>query len=150
MKKEQPDYSDLQHSVDTLIGKFGLVKTIEVINNLSGNTQLQSSDTQKVNLLLVYIVSQSIQIFNLQETDFYASSIQEYRDARMACYFLLKKYTDTSYAKIGENFKQSKRAVMYNYHKCDEILSIPSFYKPFVAKFKILENNVVNFIAKLN
>jgi len=101
MKKEQPDYSDLQQSVDMLIGKFGLVKTIEVINNLSGNTQLQSSDTQKVKLLLVYIVSQSIQIFNLQETDFYTSTIQEYRDARMACYFLLKKYTDTSYARLA-------------------------------------------------
>ncbi|WP_242446434.1 hypothetical protein [Nonlabens agnitus] len=68
----------------------------------------------------------------------------------MACYFLLKKYTDTSYAKIGESFKQSKRAVMYNYHKCDGIFSIPSFYKPFVANLQVLENNVVNFIAKLN
>lgn len=150
MKKEQPDYSDLQQSVDTLIGKFGLVKTIEVINNLSGNAQLKSSDTQKVKLLVVYIISQSIQIFDLQEPEFYTSTIQEYRDARMACYFLLKKYTDTSYAKIGESFKQSKRAVMYNYHKCDEILSIPQFYKPFVEKFKILENNIINFIAKLN
>ncbi|WP_242446433.1 hypothetical protein [Nonlabens agnitus] len=53
MKKEQPDYSDLQHSVDTLIRKFGLVKTIEVINNLSGNAQLKSSDTQKVKLLVL-------------------------------------------------------------------------------------------------
>lgn len=150
MKKEQPDYSDLQQSVDTLIGKFGLIKTIEVINNLTGNTQLQSSDTQKVKLLLVFVISQSIEIFNLQESQFKESTVQEYRDARMACYFLLKKYTDTSYAKIGENFGQSKRAVMYNYHKCDEILSIPQFYKPFVERYKMLENNVINFIAKLN
>lgn len=150
MKKEQPDYIDLQQSVDTLIGKFGLVKTIEVINNLTGNTQLQSSDTQKVKLLLVFVISQSIEIFNLQESQFKESTVQEYRDARMACYFLLKKYTDTSYAKIGENFNQSKRAVMYNYHKCDEILSIPQFYKPFVERYKMLENNVINFIAKLN
>lgn len=150
MKKEQPIIATYRQSVDTLIGKFGLAKTIEVINNLSGNAQLKSSDTQKVKLLVVYFISQSIQIFDLQEPKFYTSNIQEYRDARMACYFLLKKYTDTSYAKIGESFKQSKRAVMYNYHKCDEILSIPSFYKPFVAKFQVLENNVVNFIAKLN
>lgn len=150
MKKTAYNYHDLQQSIDTLIGKFGLHKTIEVIDSLSNNTELQSKDSQKVKLLLVFIISQSIEVFNLEEEKFYTSTIQEYREARMACYFLLKKYTDASYAKIGDSFQQSKRAILYNYHKCDEILSIPQFYKPFVEKFKILENNIINFIAKLN
>ncbi|TGV03596.1 hypothetical protein [Flavivirga rizhaonensis] len=150
MKRTVYDYHDLQQSIDTLIGKFGLNKTIEVIDNLSGNTELQSKDSEKVKLLLVFIISQAIEVFNLQEEHFYSSTIQEYREARMACYYLLKKYTKTSYAKIGENFKQSKRAILYNYHKCDEILSIPQYYKTFVEKFKTLENNTINFIAKLN
>lgn len=150
MKKATHDYHDLQQSIDTLIGKFGLQKTIEVIGSLSNNTELQATDSEKVKLLLVFIVSQSIEVFDLKEEQFYSSTIQEYREARMACYYLLKKYTDTSYAKIGENFKQSKRAILYNYHKCDEILSIPQYYRFFVEKFKTLENNTINFIAKLN
>jgi len=150
MKKTEYDYHDLQQSIDTLIGKFGLGKTIEVIQSLTNNTELQSKDYQKVKLLLVFVISQSIEIFHLEEEKFYTSSIQEYREARMSCYYILKKYTTNSYAKIGEEFKQSKRAILYNYHKCDEILSIPQFYKPFVEKFKTLENNVINFIAKMN
>jgi len=150
MKKTAHDYHDLQHSIDTLIGKFGLQKTIEVIDSLTNNTELSANDRERVKLLLVFVVSKSIEVFDLKEENFYSSSVQEYREARMSCYFLLKKYTDSSYAKIGESFNQSKRAILYNYHKCDEILSIPQFYKPFVEKFKILENNIINFIAKLN
>ena len=150
MKQIIYNYHDLQQSIDTLIGKFGLHKTIEVIDSLSGNTELQSKDSEKVKLLLVFIISQAIEVFNLKEEHFYSSAVQEYREARMVCYYLLKKYTDTSYAKIGENFNQSKRAILYNYHKCDEILSIPQFYKALVEKFKTLENNTINFIAKLN
>lgn len=150
MKKTAYDYHDLQQSIDSLIGKFGLQKTIEVIDSLTNNTELTTQDKEKVKLLLVFIISQSIEVFDLKEENFYTSTVQEYREARMCCYFLLKKYTDSSYAKIGEGFNQSKRAILYNYHKCDEILSIPQFYKPFVEKFKILENNTINFIAKLN
>ena len=150
MKKTAFDYHDLQQSIDTLIGKFGLQKTIEVIDSLSNNTELTARDKDKVKLLLVFIISQSIEVFDLKEDNFYQSTVQEYREARMACYYLLKKYTDTSYAKIGESFSQSKRAILYNYHKCDEILSIPQFYKSFVEKFKTLEDNIINFIAKLN
>lgn len=150
MKKTTYNYHDLQCSIDTLIGKFGLQKTIEVIESLSNNTKLSVRDQEKSKLLQVFIISQSIKVFHLKEAQFYTSSVQEYREARMSCYYLIKKYTDSSYAKIGENFNQSKRAILYNYHKCDEILSIPQYYKDFVEKFKSLENNTINFIAKLN
>ena len=150
MKNTESNYHDLQERIDILIGKFGLHKTIEVIDSLTNNTALTTKDKEKTKLLLIFLISQSIEVFDLKEENFYSSPVQEYREARMSCYFLLKKYTDNSYAKIGESFKQSKRAILYHYHKCDEILSIPQFYKPFVEKFKILENNTINFIAKLN
>ncbi len=150
MVKKKYNYTDLQERIDGLIGKFGLYKTIEVIASLSNNTELNSKNSQKAKLLLVFVISKSIDVFNLKEDLFYTSVIQEYREARMACYYLLRKYTDTSYGKIGENFNQSKRVIFYNYHKCDEILSIPQFYKPFVEKFKILEDHSINFISKLN
>jgi chromosomal replication initiation ATPase DnaA len=150
MKKTAYTYSDLQQHIDTLIGKFGLQHSVEVVASLTNNTALSAPDKEKVKLLLVFTISKSIDIFDLMEANFYTSSVQEYREARMACYFLLKKYTDCSYAKIGERFNQSKRAVLYHYHKCDEMLSIPQYYKPFVDKFKLLEHHIINFIAKLN
>ncbi len=150
MKESIPNYHDLQNSIDTLVGKFGLKKAIEVVESLSNNTQLITNDSEKFKLLFVYIISQSIEVFQLEEATFYTSTIKEYREARMACYLILKKYTGNSFGIIGEHFGQSKRAVMYHYHKCDEILSIPQYYKDFVQKFKILEDGVINFIAKLN
>lgn len=150
MKESIPNYHDLQNSIDTLVGKFGLKKAIEVVESLSNNTQLITNDSEKFKLLFVYIISQSIEVFQVEEATFYTSTIKEYREARMACYFILKKYTGNSFGIIGEHFRQSKRAVMYHYHKCDEILSIPQYYKDFVQKFKILEDGVINFIAKLN
>ncbi|WP_010520459.1 hypothetical protein [Aquimarina agarivorans] len=150
MKTAAYNYTDLQERIDVLIGTFGLSKTIEVITSLTNNTELITKDNEKMKLLLVFLISQSIQVFDLKEANYFTSTVQEYREARMSCYYLLKKYTGSSYAKIGEDFKQSKRAVMYNYNKCDEILSIPQFYKQFIEKFKTLENNFINFIAKLN
>ena len=94
MKKTAHDYHDLQQSIDSLIGKFGLQKTIEVIDSLTSNTELTTQDKEKVKLLLVFIISQSIEVFDLKEENFYTSTVQEYREARMSCYYLLKKYTD--------------------------------------------------------
>ncbi len=149
MKKTAYNYIQLQDRIDTLIGKFGLQKTIEVIEHISNNTALQNKDTQKMKLLILYTISQSIDIFNIEEENYFTSTIEEYKEARMSCYYLLKKYSDISHASIGENFQQSKRAILYHHHKCEEILSIPQFYKSFVEKFKTLENNVINFITKL-
>ncbi len=64
MQKTIYNYEDLQHSVDTLIGKFGLKKTIEVLESLSENTQLKSKESDKIKLLFVYIVSKSIKVFD--------------------------------------------------------------------------------------
>ncbi len=150
MEKSLPNYHDLQTGIDQLLGKFGLSKTLEIIHSLASNTQLKTREDEKAKLLLVFLKAKSIEVFQLQEATFYTSVVQEYKEARMSCYYLLKKYTDSSYAIIGEHFGQSKRAILYNYHKCDEMLSIPQYYKDFVSKFSVLEDHVINFIAKLN
>ncbi len=150
MDKINPDYHDLQSGIDQLLGKFGLPKTLEIIQSLTHNTKLNTKGDEKSKLLLVFLITKSIEVFQLQEDSFYTSTVQEYREARMSCYYLLKKYTDSSYAIIGEQFQQSKRAILYNYHKCEEILTIPQFYKDYMSKFKLLEDHTINFIAKLN
>ncbi len=150
MSKTKVNYQQLQHRIDILVGKFGLEKTIEIMDSLSNNTDLKTLDDEKVKLLQTYLISQSIEIFDLEMKDFYTSMVPEYREARMSCYYLLRKYTDISFSSIGKRFKHSKRAVLYHYQKCVDILSIPEYYDTFIKRLQMLENNSINFIAKLD
>jgi len=144
------DYTKLQQKLDWVIGKIGLCRTIKLIEGFISNTSLGINDSEKFKLIATYIIDQSIQIFDLKAENFYKSKIREYRDARMACYHLLKLYTDCSYAKIGESFDQRKRNVLYYCQKCDEQLSIPQFYEVFAHRYQLLENRTIEFIAKLS
>ena len=145
----QSNYSDLQRSIDELVGKHGLEKTVDIIRHFSGNTRIPVSQPHRLKLISDYITSQCIMLFDLEETNFHASTITEYREARMACYHLLKIYTDSSYARIGERFGWNLYHVFYFCKKCEEILSIPQYYKPFIEKYSSLEKCTINFIANL-
>lgn len=149
MKKKELTYNDLQDNIDALIGKFGLKKTIEVMASLRTNTEIRSPENERIKLLTIFVKSKTIEVFNLKEEDFYTSSLDEYKDARMASIYLIRKYTDFSFGSVAEIFQQRKRSVQYFYHKCEEILTIPSYYKIFMRRFTILEHHIINFIAKM-
>ena len=144
------DYLTLQKRLDAVIGKIGLSKTIQLIEGFIDNSSIKVNEVEKFKLITAYIISQTIDIFDLKEDQFYTSKIREYRDGRMACFHLLKHYTDCSYAKIGEAFNQKKRNILYFCQKCDEMLSIPQFYRVFTDRYMSLENRVISFIAKLS
>ena len=144
-------YLDLQKEMDKLIGRLGLYESVRILKNLSSNTQIKAKETDKLKLIQVYLIAQSIDIFNLYEDFFYTSTIREYRVARRSCYSLMRKYTDCSDAKIAEDFKQSShRMVIYHRQKCQEMLSIPNSYKNTVAKHELLEQRLIDFISKLS
>jgi chromosomal replication initiation ATPase DnaA len=144
------NYSTLQTKLDTVIGKIGLKKTIQLVENFMDNSSLDVQETEKFKLISSFIISKSIQVFDLKEDQFYDSKIREYREARMACFHLLKKYTDCSYARIGEVFEQKKRNVLYFHQKCEEQLSVPAFFEVFASRYKKLEDYTIGFIAKLD
>lgn len=144
------NYSTLQENLDEVIGKIGLCRTIELIKSFINNCSIDVNETEKFKLIATYIISQTIEIFDLNEKEFYTSRIREYREARMACFHLLKQYTDCSYAKIGESFHQKKRNIIYFCQKCDDMLSIPTFFEVFVNRYKTLENRIMLFISKLS
>ena len=143
------NYSTLQEQLDVVIGKIGLCRTIQLVGSFIDNSSITVDETEKFKLISRYIIAQSIEVFDLKSDEFYTNKIQEYKDARMACFRLLRTYTDCSYAKIGEAFGQKKRNIIYYYQKCEDMLSVPNFYLVFVGRYKELEQRVIQFIAKL-
>ena len=143
------NYADLQKSVDELVGKFGLEKSVEIINSFSRNSEIGRKEIRKLKLVKDYIIAETILIFDLDEKKFFASEIREYREARMACYHLLNKYTENSHSKIAETFGKKRGSALYFIHKCNSILSIPQFYPSFVEHYKSLESSTIHFISKL-
>ena len=143
------NYADLQQSVDELVGKFGLEKSVEIINSFSRNSRIGRSEIRKLKLIKDYIIAETILIFDLDEKNFFNSEIREYREARMACYHLLNKYTENSHSKIAETFGKKRGSALYFIHKCNNILSIPQFYPSFIEKYRGLESSTIHFISKL-
>jgi len=149
MKKAIVTYSDLQSHIDILIGQIGLVRTIAIMSRIAqvGKTPVAHSNREK--LIRVFVISKAISVFELEEDAFYTDTSREYREARMCCYHLIYTYTDSSYARIARNFKKSKRAIIYHCQKCTELLSIKQYYKDFFNRYEILQEQLMDFIAKL-
>ncbi len=142
-------YADLQRGIDELVGRHGLAKAVQIVRHFSGNTRLPVSKNHRLKLIKEYIVSQCIDVFDLDASLFNTSTVREYREARMACYHLLKKFTGSSYAQIGQHFGWRMHTVYYFCQKCDEILSIPQYYKSFTDRYRSLEGSTLYFLSSL-
>ena len=144
------NYSKLQQQIDQVIGKIGLDKTIFLLSSFIDSYNIAVSQPQKFQMLSRYLITECIRVFELNDKLFFTSNIQEYRDARMVCYHLLKKYTGLSYSKIAEDFGLTKRNILYGAKKCEEKLSVPYYYEGFVEKYDLLESTFLQFISKLS
>lgn len=145
-----PTYHDLQHVMDKVVGKLGLASTIQLLHNVIGDPSQNIEQADKIRLIASFIISRCITVFDLQEDQFYACQQSDYREARMACYHLLKKYTGASYARIAASFNQSKRNILYACQKCSEQLSIPNYFRDFISRYESLENGTIEFMKKIN
>ena len=143
-------YNKLQSSIDKVIGKIGLQRTIYLIDSFICNTTVTQNEQEKIKMITQYLVSLAVKVFELESELFYISNVREYRDARMCCFHLLRKYTDDTYSKIGLSFSCSERIVMYGYSKSEERLSIPKGNAKFVANYTLLESKLIGFIGKIN
>lgn len=150
MKTEEFNYRDLQDHIEVMIGKFGLQNSVKFLGSLIDNTDIESSEDQRVKKLIELTISKSIEVFNLKKAKFYKSNLNEYRDARMSCYYLINKYTQISLGKIAEIFKVKRRSVEYFDQKCKETLSIPNFYPTYIQRHTALEDHIIKYISTLN
>ena len=142
-------YQSLQNRLDEVVGKLGLQRTVALLDSFINKLSVAPKQTEKVKLITHYLKITAVKCFDLKEEDFLTSNIKEYREARMICYHLLKKYCDFSYAKIAEVFGQSERTVLYFYHKAEELLSLPQHYKSLAQRHATIEDQLIEFIGKL-
>jgi hypothetical protein len=151
-QSDELTYSDLQSVVDGVIGKIGLKNTIQLLRKAIEERPLPvlTSEGSKVKLVSSYIVLRCQEVFNLREKQFFVSKIQEYKEGRMACFHLVKKYTKATNPMVAEQFNTTRRTVLYFNRRCIETLSLPEFNRGFVQKFNELENCIIEFMAKLN
>lgn len=144
------NYTQLQDSIDKVIGKIGLRRTKFLLDSFIDNTTVTQNEREKIKMVTQYLVSHAIKVYELNEDVFLSSTVREYRDARMCCFHLLRKYTEDTYPKIGLNFNCSARIVMYGCLAVEDRLSMPKGNSKFVANYTLLESRLIDFIGKIN
>ncbi|WP_024772921.1 hypothetical protein [Aquimarina macrocephali] len=144
------EYSDLQQGIDKLVGKFGVPKTIKIIRQLSGTTKVRKHKNQRIKLITAFVTSEAFKIFEVEHKELNGKLTKQFKEARMASYHILNQFTRLSYNEIGKYFDQGKFGAYYHIKRCKETLSIPQFNKSFVGRYETLEENLIQFIAKIN
>jgi len=146
----RPNYYELQNNLDKVIGKFGLEKANSLLRTFLDKTSVKVREHNQVKILMTFIITQVSEVFDISERDLILSNIPECKDARMVCYYLLMRFTQLSYARIGQIFDNRKRRhVMYYCHRCSDILRTSNNANPFIDKYNLIELNVIDFMAKL-
>lgn len=144
------NYNQLQDSIDKVIGKIGLRRTKYLLDSFIDNTTVNQGEREKIKMVTQYLVSLTAKVFELKEELFFVSTVREYRDARMCCFHLLRKYTEDTYPKIGLNFNCSARIVMYGCFAVEDRLAVPKGNAKFVGNYTLLESRLIDFIGKIN
>lgn len=150
MEKTNGIYAQLQDCLDKVVAKLGPERTTFLLESFVANSTLKENEAGKTKLVLEYLAVKAIEAFGLEEEHFYTCDITAYRDARMCCFHILKKYSSDTYTKIAQSFRCSDRVVSYGYHIAEERLKLPKFHQDFVSKYIFLESETINFIAKIN
>ena len=144
------NYLELQQTIDKVIGKIGLENTKTLLDGFINNTEIKQTERDKIAMISHYLVSSAVKVFELKEELFYTSRVREYRDARMCCFHLLRQYTQDSFPKIGLFFNQKARIVMYGFFVLEDHLAMPKGNSKLVAKYRLLQSLLVEFIGKIN
>jgi len=147
MEKKTPVFQELDQGVQHLVSIYGYDKAVGMVHNLCVVNQTINSPDQ-LELSVHFLIKKATAIFGITPKDIYEGKKQHMRDARMCCYYLLIRHLKMSYNTVGIYFKQKKRHVRYSYKKCEEILSIKSYYKDLYARLQRLEQLFVNYLIQ--
>lgn len=150
MNSNTKDYNNLQASIDKVIGRIGLEKTVFLLESFVDTAAACEDSASRIRMITQYLVKIACDVFALNEESFFKSQVREYRDARMSCFHLLRKYTADSYPKIGRAFYTGERVVMYGINKTTERLEYTKGNPAFVQSYDAMESRLIVFISKLN
>lgn len=143
------DYSELQKTIDKVIGKIGLTRTTFLLETFIDNTSITHKEGEKIKMVAHYVSSLAIKVFELDEDIFYVNTSREYRDARMCCYHLLRKYTSNTFTKIGLFFHCGSRVVARAYETAEGRLSMVRSNKAFNSKYTLIESRLLDFMGHI-
>lgn len=146
---EEYNYQRLQQQLDKVIGKIGLTRTIHLLESFASQISV-ANERAKVQLVTQYLVNLAIQHFELEEKMFFVSQVREYRDARMCCFHLLRKYTEHTFSKIAISFHCAERSVSYGCHKAEERIAFPKGNVRFTSLYMTMETQLLEYMSKLN
>lgn len=144
------EYAKLQRGVEKLVGKFGIPRALKIIDQLSGTTRMRTKKKERTELITGFAISEAFKVFKVPRPEKPNKNSKAYREARMAVYHVLIRYTELSYKEIGKEFGQGRYGVYYHTGKCKEILTIPQLNKSFVKRYESFEEGVIQFIARIN
>jgi hypothetical protein len=144
-------YARLQGMIDKVVGKIGLDRTNKLLENFLGEKPQPLQNNQaRAKMITDYVIGLAVELFELDMAYLFVSEQREYRDGRMCCFHLLKKYTTDSYARIGLSFQCSERSVMYGRTKTDEHLEFPKGNPDFVNRYNLMESRLIDFMTQFN
>lgn len=146
----ETDYSKLQTSIDKVIGKIGLEKTICLMESFINNTSIKTNEQERIKLITQFLKGVAISVYELEERLFLDSQLRDYKDARMCCFHLIRKYSEDTYSKIGLAFQCSERVVSYGFNKTEERLEFPKGNAKFNENYNLMEARLIEFIGKIN
>ena len=61
------NYNSLQKSIDKVVGKIGLNKTIHLLESFINNTYIKHTQQEKVRMVSQYLIGLAIKEFELKE-----------------------------------------------------------------------------------
>lgn len=135
--------------VDEAVTLHGIDGAVMLFNIALKKTTPKVCPASMVKLMSEFLIGQSIEVFEIKPDDFFENTMDEYKDARMCCFHLLKKYAHCSYPMLGRLFRRDKRSVMHYTTETKERLQIAEFEKQFASRYRELESQLLAFMAAL-
>jgi len=127
-----------------------------LLANIFDTKDINIEHSSRVKITAEFLKSRTIDIYEIDDVDFFYSNIPEVRLARFTFYHILRKYTGISHQLIGKYYEcygMNKRKAIYACHECERRLTSTSFQSPqdkvFKNHYKVIESHLIQFITKI-
>jgi chromosomal replication initiation ATPase DnaA len=144
--------SELDQSLNTLIRRVGLNKSVMLLQELLGDPDKSSiiiSDERRQEIIANYLKIETESMFRLSPKDF-ESNRPDAQIAKKIVFHLLRKNTNCSARRLGLLFNRSPRNLLYHINKCEEMLHTSGFHRDFLKQYEEIEQKLKAFILKID
>jgi hypothetical protein len=144
--------SELDKSLDALIRRVGLNKSVLLLQEILGETNeaaIKISDERRREIIANYLKIETESLYKMSPEDF-ESNFPDAQKAKKIVFHLLRKNTSCSARRLGLLFKRSPRNLLYHINKCEEMLNTSGFHRDFQKQYEEIERKLQAFILKID